>query len=230
VRTLFVTASGTAVGKTFVAAALARALTGAGKSVAVVKPVISGFSWQTADDSDTAILLRSIGREPTRDAVAAASPWRFQAPLAPDMAAAREGRTVDFNALVKFCRDAQSDDGELLLIEGVGGVMVPLDDRHTVLDWIAALSEPAPTPAPALLVVGSYLGAISHALTAVAALAARGITIAGVVVDESEASTVPLADTVATLKRFLPGTKLATVPRGADADAVLTTLRPMLDV
>ncbi|MBI2584867.1 MAG: dethiobiotin synthase [Rhodospirillales bacterium] len=227
-RTLFVTASGTAVGKTFVAAAFARALTAAGKSVAVVKPVISGFAWETAADSDTAVLLKSIGREPTRDAIVAASPWRFEAPLAPDMAARREGRSLDFDALVRFCRDAQRGDGDLLLIEGVGGVMVTLDDRHTVLDWIAALSEPAPDPAPALIVVGSYLGAISHALTAVAAVEARGITIAGVVVDESEASTVPLADTVATLKRFLPGLPLATVRRDADAEAVLTALKPVL--
>ena len=229
-RTLFVTASGTTVGKTFIAAALARALTDAGKSVAVAKPVISGFTWETAADCDTAILLKSIGQEPTRDAIVQASPWRFAAALAPDMAARHERRTVDFDALVKFCRDAQRGDGDLLLIEGVGGVMAPLDDRHTVLDWITALSESAPDPAPALLVVGSYLGAISHGLTAVAALEARGITIAGVVVDESEDSTVPLADTVATLKRFLPKLPLATVNRGADADAVLKALGPVVSV
>ncbi|MGH6662285.1 MAG: ATP-dependent dethiobiotin synthetase BioD, partial [Rhodospirillales bacterium] len=124
---------------------------------------------------------------------------------------------------VAFCRDAQKSDRDLLLIEGVGGVMAPLDDRHTVLDWIDELG------APALLVCGSYLGAISHALTAAAALAARGITIAGVVVDESEASTVPLADTVATLKRFLPARlPLATVERGAEGKAVLKALRPMI--
>ena len=224
-KTLFVTASGTTVGKTYVAAALARALVAAGKKVAVVKPVISGFAWATADASDTAILLRAIGREPTRDAIEAASPWRFEVQLAPDMAARREGRTVEFDALVAFCRDAQKGDHDLLLIEGVGGVMVPLDDRHTVLDWIAALE------APALLMVGSYLGAISHALTAAVALAARGIMIAGVVVDESEDSTVALADTAATLARFLPARlPLATVKRGAAPGAVLRALKPMLVV
>ncbi|MGH6662427.1 MAG: AAA family ATPase, partial [Rhodospirillales bacterium] len=71
-RTLFVTASGTAVGKTFIAAALARALAGAGKRVAVAKPVISGFAWETAADCDTAILLKAIGQEPNRDAIATA--------------------------------------------------------------------------------------------------------------------------------------------------------------
>ncbi len=221
-KTLFVTASGTGVGKTYVSAALARGLTAAGKRVTVLKPVISGFAWDGAAESDTALLLAAAGREPTRDAIEAASPWRFEAPLAPDMAARREGRTLDFNALVAFCREASKADCDLLLIEGVGGVMAPLDATHTVLDWIAAVE------APALLVTGSYLGAISHGLTAVQAAVGRGIVVAGVVVDETADSTVPLADTAATLKRFLPRLPLATVKRDAGDGAVLRAVKPML--
>lgn len=221
-KTLFVTASGTATGKTYVAAALARALAQAGQKVSVLKPVITGFSWATADQSDTAILLASVGREPTRQAIEAASPWRFEAALAPDMAARHEGRSLDFAALVRFCREARQGDGDLLLIEGVGGVMAPLDERHTVRDWIAE------TGAPALLVCGSYLGAISHALTAAHALVDRGIIVAGVVVDEFEGSTVPLADTAASIGRFLPRLRLATIERGAGAGAALRAVKPML--
>jgi dethiobiotin synthetase len=111
----------------------------------------------------------------------------------------------------------------VLLIEGVGGVMVPLDDRHTVLDWIAALE------APALLVVGSYLGAISHALTAEGAIRGRGLAVAGVVIDESADSPVPLDDTAQTMKRFLPHRlPLATVKRDAGTGAVLRAVKPML--
>ena len=71
----------------------------------------------------------------------------------------------------------------MTLIEGIGGVMAPLDARHTVLDWIAALG------APALLVVGSYLGTLSHSLTAAAALRQRGVALLGVVVSESRRAT-----------------------------------------
>jgi len=222
--TVFVTASGTGVGKTFVAAAIAKALRAKGKPVRVLKPVISGFAWEDAGASDTAILLRAAGTEPTRAAIEAASPWRFAAPLAPDMAAEREDRAVDFAALVDFCRNAGEKTGGLLLIEGVGGVMAPLDDSHTVLDWLAALG------APALVVVGSYLGAISHALTAVAAVQGRGVAVAGVVVDESESSTVPLDDTCATLKRFLPGCRLAAVRRGARPEEIFAAIKPMIGV
>ena len=66
-----------------------------------------------------------------------------------------------------------------MLIEGVGGIMVPLDERHTVLDWMSALRLPV------LLVAGSYLGTISHTLTALHVLAQRNLDIAAVVVSES---------------------------------------------
>jgi dethiobiotin synthetase len=104
------------------------------------------------------------------------------------------------------------------LIEGIGGVMVPLDAEHTVLDWIAALA------APALLVVGSYLGTLSQSLTAAAALRQRGITIAGVVVSESAEQPGPAAETAATLARFLGPIPLCLLPRG-----VRVPLLPLLD-
>ena len=138
------------------------------------------------------------------------TPWRFAAPLAPDLAAPREGRSLELAEVVAFCRqaaEAANRDGATLLIEGVGGVMAPMTGDQTVADWMAALGFPA------ILVVGSYLGAISHALTAAEALAARAIPLAAVVVSESEASTVALDDTVESLGRFLPGKRLIVLPR-----------------
>ena len=73
---------------------------------------------------------------------------------------ARENRAIDFDALVDFSRDAVAATKGTLLIEGIGGIMVPLDDKHTVLDWMTALHIPL------VLVTGSYLGTLSHTLTA----------------------------------------------------------------
>ena len=87
-----------------------------------------------------------------------------------------------------YCRNAAAGPEEITLIEGVGGVMVPLTERETVLDWMAALG------APCLLVVGSYLGTISHTLTAAGTLAARGLDISAIVISESEESPVPVAE------------------------------------
>ena len=232
-KTLFITATGTGTGKTYITAALGWALKAKGKFVRVLKPVISGFDGETAEDSDTYVLLRSLGprpgQEPTAEAVEACSPWRFREPLSPDMAARREGREIDFDALVQFCRDAQEDgkeggkDGpeDVLLCEGIGGAMVPLDDTHTVLDWINEWD------APALVVAGSYLGTLSHTLTTVAAMRERDVRVSGVVVSESEESPVPVEETVATIARFLKGIKIAAVARNAEPDEVLEAVSEM---
>jgi len=207
VTPLFVASSGTGIGKTLVTAALAWQLRQAGRSVRALKPVISGYTEETRAGSDTTILLRSLDIPVLPDSVGAVSPWRFAAPLSPDMAAAREGRALDLDAIVEFCRNAMAGPEDVLLVEGVGGVMVPLTARETVLDWMAAFG------APALLVVGSYLGTISHTLTAVAALRARGIPLAGIVISESGESPVPVAETRETIRRFVDGVHVADVSR-----------------
>ncbi len=205
--TIFVTSSGTGVGKTLITASLAHQLQQAGRTARVLKPVISGFTPEDFDESDTAILLQSQETPPSNDAVDRMSPFRFAAPLSPDMAAVRENRSIDFDALVAYCREAAVGPEDITLIEGVGGVMVPLTERETVLDWMAALG------APCLLVVGSYLGTISHSLTAAQTLTAHNLDISAIVISESEESPVPVAETAATIQRFLPGIRIAAVPR-----------------
>jgi dethiobiotin synthetase len=203
--TVFVTASGTDVGKTFVTLRLIAELEHAGLIVCALKPVASGLDAANVGDSDTAKLLQAQGRTIDAANLDAVSPWRFAAPLSPDMAAARERRNVPFDALVDFCRTPR--DADITLIEGIGGVMAPLDATHTVLDWIAALE------APALLVVGSYLGSLSHSLTAAGALTQRSVAVAGVVVSESLEQPVGADETAATLARFLAPIPIRVLPR-----------------
>jgi dethiobiotin synthetase len=155
-------------------------------------------------------LLRAQGLDVTSANLDAVSPWRFTAALSPDMAAAREKRGIPFDALVAWCR-TMSERTDVTLIEGIGGVMVPLDEGHTVLDWIAALG------APTLLVVGSYLGTLSHSLTAVAALRQRGVTVAGIVVSESAQQPVAAAETAATLARFVAPLPIHVLARASTA-------------
>ena len=121
--------------------------------------------------------------------------------------AAREGRAVDFDAVLAFCRSQIAGRQDVLLIEGVGGVMVPLDDSHTVLDWMAALELPV------LLVAGSYLGAISHTLTALDALGRRRLGVTAVIISETPGSAVDLMETAATVQRFASAIPVLTLPR-----------------
>ena len=197
---LFITGTGTGVGKTFVTCALIRALRERGRPVEALKPVVSGFDPADWADSDPGQLLRALGQAPDAEALEAISPWRYTAPLSPDMAAAREGRAIDFDAVATLCRRRQSVAGErLLLIEGAGGLMSPVSQTTTNLDLIAALDIPV------VMVAGRYLGTISHTLTAIAALRARGLEPRALVISESEPDGPPLDETAASIARLASG-------------------------
>jgi dethiobiotin synthetase len=204
---VFVTATGTDIGKTFVSAGLIRHWRAAAQNINALKPVVSGFDPDVAASSDSGVLLDALGRSVTPQEIARISPWRFAAPLSPDMAAQREGRRIDVDELVSFCKSNIAAHDGMTLIEGVGGVMVPLDGDRTMLDWMMLLQIPV------VLVAGSYLGTISHTLTALDALLRWDIPIAALVVSESEDSPAPLDETVAVIKRFASPLEVIGVPR-----------------
>jgi dethiobiotin synthetase len=207
VAAYFVTSTGTDVGKTFVTAGLIRYLRTSNQAVGALKPVVSGYDSSVVETSDPAVLLGALGRRVSAQEIAAIAPWRFRAPLSPDLAAARENRGIVFDELVEFSRTAVARNNGILFIEGVGGIMVPIDSQRTVLDWMAALGIPL------LLVVGGYLGTISHTLTALDVLAQRKLSLAAIVVSESERNPVELEHTVASIARFANGVDVIGLPR-----------------
>ncbi len=216
-RPYFVTATGTDVGKTYITCALIRALRHAGSAVKAIKPVISGFDPKAASTSDSGLILAALGQSADYAAIEAISPWRYSAALSPDMAAEREGRLVPFDEIVRFCIEAARRGTGLCLIEGVGGVMSPVDGKRTNLELIAALD------AVPLVIAGSYLGTISHLLTALEALRARSLVPAAVIISESEASPIALDELAARLAHFAP-VPVFTVPRGGGASTTLIDL------
>ncbi len=221
---LFVTATGTEVGKTYVSCGLIGALRRRGESVAALKPIASGFDPDRAAESDTAALLAAIGLPLTPERVAATSPWRFRAPLSPDMAARREGAALPFAALVQTCRAAIAP-GLWTVIEGIGGVMVPLGAGRSVLDLLVALDLPT------VLVSPTGLGALSHLLTALEAMRSRALAATAVVLSETPDSTVPLDETVATLREHGLRDELAVLRRGPaeDQNAVFDAILARID-
>jgi dethiobiotin synthase len=157
---LVVSATGTEVGKTVVSAVLLARY----PACAYWKPFASG----AADGSDTETVRRlaPAGSELLPEA------YSLQAPLSPHLAARLEGRSIDSAPLLEPARRQR------LVIEGIGGLMVPLrDDGELFLDWLAALERPC------LLVARSELGTINHTLLSLAALSARRVEIAGVVLN-----------------------------------------------
>jgi dethiobiotin synthetase len=225
VTAIFITATGTDVGKTYVAASLIRHLRQMGRLVDALKPVVSGFDPEHAVASDPGVLLHALGLPVTMAEIDRISPWRFGAALSPDLAARREGRGIDVDAVVAFCQTAVDARRDILLIEGVGGVMVPLDEQRTILDVMMTLQLPL------ILVAGSYLGTISHTLTALDALYQRNLKVLATIVSETPGSSVPLDDTVAAIGRFAepviglprqPGTQGGGSSAGAAFDRIFS--------
>ncbi|GAN79105.1 dethiobiotin synthase [Acidocella aminolytica] len=188
----FVTATGTDTGKTFCTTGLLRA----NPSLKAIKPLLSGYSLGQEAASDSGQLLAAMGKTVTPEAIAAITPWRYRAPLSPDMAAAREGQNISYNDLLAFCR-AELAKGPTL-IEGAGGAAVPLTQTKMTADWIADLGLPV------LLVTGSYLGSISHCITTATFLLNRNIPIHAILLNQSPNAPVPEAETKAALERYLP--------------------------
>jgi hypothetical protein len=114
--TFFITATGTDIGKTFVARGLIHHFRRRGRTVEAIKPVVSGFDARNPEKSDPGLLLAALGRPVSSDEIARISPWCFAAPLSPHSAARREDRDIELQAVVACCRAAEGMPADLLFI------------------------------------------------------------------------------------------------------------------
>lgn len=181
---VFITATGTEIGKTFVTASLCHQLRQARRDVHAIKPLISGINEQDMSGTDTAIIAEALGLSLTQAHLNAISPCRYKAPLAPAMAAKLEGKQLEYQALLSFCKDAMARH-DICLIEGVGGSFVPLTETKLVADWIKDLELPS------IVVAGSYLGTLSHITATLEAMAARNLPVLALVICESAGDNHP---------------------------------------
>ncbi|WP_374579296.1 dethiobiotin synthase [Phenylobacterium sp.] len=208
-RALFVAGAHTDIGKTWAACALLRAARAKGLSVAALKPAVSGIDPADWSQSDPGRLLAAMGRELTDAALDEIAPLRFAAALSPPMAARLEGVDLKIARLVEFCRAGlAASHADLMLVEGAGGVMSPMAEDGTCLDLMAALAVPA------VLVGGSYLGSISHTLTALETLRGRGLAVEAVIVSQSADPGAPdFAQTVESVARFAGDVRVVAAAR-----------------
>lgn len=168
-RGLFVTGTGTEVGKTVVAAALAREFAAAGERVAVFKPAVTGLD--EPGETDHALLRRAAGSEQSDDEIA---PYRYRPPASPHLAAAEAGEEIDPERLRQAARSA-AEAAEVLVCEGVGGLLVPLKSSYLVRDLATDLGLPL------AIAAAPGLGTINHTLLTIEAARAVGLTVAAVV-------------------------------------------------
>lgn len=207
----FVAGTDTEIGKTLVSAALLHGFARAGLRAAAMKPIASGavlrdgvLHNEDADQLDAAANVALPNEIRT--------PFMMREPIAPHIAAAREGIALDIGRIVEAHRFALTQ-ADVVVVEGVGGFRVPLDDTHDTADLAVALNLPV------VLVVGMRLGCISHALLTAEAIVARGLTLAGWVANRVDLDMLYPDENIATLKQRLHAPLLGVIPHLAPADA-----------
>lgn len=205
-RGVFITGTDTGVGKTLIAAALLRALAIRGVRAVGMKPVAAGCA-PTAHglrNEDVTALAGASNVEAPIDLI---NPYRFEPAIAPHLAAAQAGVTISL-ARIRDAFVALSAMARWVVVEGAGGLLVPLNDREDFAD-LAGLLE-----LPVLLVVGMRLGCLNHALLTAEAIRGRGLRLSGWVANCLEAAMPAFEENVQALRRRLGAPLLGTVPFG----------------
>lgn len=183
---LFITGTDTAVGKTVIAGAIAQWFARRGANVAVCKPIATGCVWRREGlVSEDAEFLASCAE--SRHPLDQICPQRYAEPLAPAVAAQRAGQPVDWPVIDRSIQQ-MCVGSNVMIVEGVGGVAVPLDENTTVLhlaNWLRL---------PAVVVTRPELGTINHTLLTLGALRSAGVQIAGVVINRYPAESASIAE------------------------------------
>ena len=191
---IFITGTGTDVGKTLVTAGLAALAVDAGTRVGVVKPIQTGTSAFPSDVSTIKTLVPDAIDIPEEKS----SAYAFNLPASPHLAASEEGTKVSMDVLLDFTeRVAAEYEPELLLIEGAGGVMVPLNEEETFLDFMKLLG------APVVVVALAGLGTLNHTLLTLRILRQEAVDVAGLILNRFPKNPgIVEIDNVGTLQRF----------------------------
>lgn len=168
---VFVTGTSTEVGKTVVAAVVARTLAGEGKRVAVFKPAVTGL--EEEGETDHELLRRASGAQQSDEEIA---PYRYQPPASPHLAAALAGEEIDPERLRQAARDA-AEDADAIVCEGVGGLLVPLTPTYLVRDLAVDLGYPL------VIVATPGLGTINHTLLTLESARTAGLEVAAVILN-----------------------------------------------
>lgn len=175
---LMIVGTDTGVGKTYISSAIARQLTSEGIRTGAYKPACSGSltAEQTGEQywEDVTLLSEAIGGTFPAGRIC---PQTFHAPLAPPVAAEKEGKLVD-EALLRQGALWWQDQIDFLVVEGVGGILCPLSEHLLVVDFAAALNFPI------LIVARAGLGTINHSLLTIEVLQNRGLSIAGLILND----------------------------------------------
>jgi dethiobiotin synthetase len=199
-RGFFVTGTGTAVGKTVVAAVIARTLAAEGENVAVFKPAVTGLS--EPGEADHELLRRASSSAQSDEQIA---PYRYDPPASPHLAAELAGERIEPPRLLRAARRAGAD-ADVLVCEGVGGLMVPLAPGYLVRDLARELALPV------IVAASPDLGTINHTLLTLEGARAAALDVALVVLTPWPQDPDPIQSSNRRTLESLGGAPIAILP------------------
>ena len=192
----FVTGTDTDVGKTYVACKLIRDYIAQGNKVVGMKPVAAGCEIVNGEwvNADVLKLMQASNVVASRELV---NPYCFKEPIAPHIAAEKAGVEIEIE-VIKRAFDALATMADIVVIEGAGGFLVPINNRQSMADLAVALNIPI------ILVVGMKLGCINHALLTVEAIKVRKLALHGWVVNEIDREMLASDENMTSLSQRIP--------------------------
>jgi dethiobiotin synthetase len=199
-QSYFVTGTDTGIGKTIVSCALLSAYSARDNVVIGMKPVVTGRVCGEWADVKAIVAASSVAAP--REWV---NPYAFIPPISPHLAAKEAGIEIDIEVIRQACRNLQKIS-DVVVVEGVGGIMVPLNDRNDVADMAYALDLPV------ILVVGMRLGCLNHALITAKIIQASGLKLAGWVANQIDPQINSFDENLHTLKERLNCPLLGVLP------------------
>ena len=178
-KSFFVTSTGTEIGKTYISVKIIENFLKRNITIYPFKPILSGFNKKYLGRSDSGKLLIAINKKPSLSNIIKITPWLYSKALAPTVAAKYENKKILFKDLKKWCAEKKLvSSSDFVLFEGAGGLMVPIQGKKTFLDLFRDLNIPV------ILVVGSYLGTISHTLSAIENLYNNNVKLINIIFNE----------------------------------------------
>jgi len=202
----FVTGTDTGIGKTTVSCALLRAFAAQGKEVIGMKPIVAGS--ENGQWMDVEQLLAASNVNVTRQQI---NPYAFDPPISPHLAAQQLGTEIDLSVIYHAYQQL-SAKADLVIVEGAGGFLVPVNERQNGSDLAKTLNLQV------ILVVGMRLGCLNHALLTAQAIQAAGLTLAGWVANCIDPQMNVVAENIATLEQRLDCPLLGTLPFRREAN------------
>ena len=216
-KRFFITGTDTDCGKTYVTCQLLNYVTQHHYRALGIKPIASGCVWEGGQwVSEDARSLQSHSIPMQEDT----APSRLEFPISPHLAAEAQGYSLTLKSITDYCVDAERAQPDYLFIEGAGGLMAPLNEKETWLDFLQG------SRIPVILVVGMRLGCLNHALLTDLVLASHQVTCIGWIANVLDRHMLALPENIETLTKRLKAPYLATIPYQGilEGDSLMKTL------